>query len=75
MSDNTRPDRMERGVRFGCGSLFGVVLGIGVAAQVVEPGWRAALIVVPAVLVCGLLAARWGDKFWDLVFDSFPWFV
>jgi hypothetical protein len=72
MSGAKPPGRLERGLRFGCGSVFGVVLGFLIAAQFVHPGWHAALIILPIVVGCGLAAARWGDEFWRVVIDSFP---
>ena len=75
MSDTRRSDRFERRLRFGCGSVFGVVLGVVIAAQIVRPDWSAAVVILPIGIGCGLLAARYGDAFWHVVIDSFPWFV
>jgi hypothetical protein len=67
------PDRAEIGIRFGCGTLFGILAGLAVAMRVVRPGWHAMIVIVLVAPVCGLLAARLGDAFWDFVLDSWPW--
>jgi hypothetical protein len=68
-------DRFEKRLRFGCGSVVGVVLGFVVAAQIVRPDWSAAVVIVPIAIGCGVLAVRYGDPFWRIVMDCFRWFA
>lgn len=67
MADTRRSDRFERRLRFGCGSVLGVVLGVVVAAQLVRPDWSAVVVILLLGVGCGLLAARYGDAFWQIV--------
>jgi uncharacterized membrane protein HdeD (DUF308 family) len=59
------PDAFENRVRFVCGLVFGV--GSGLVAATRWP-FASALFLVLFVggyaVVCGLLAMRWGDRFW-----------
>jgi hypothetical protein len=60
-----QPDAFEKKVRFVFGFVFGV--GSGAAAAVRYPFASPAaigLIVVGYAATCGLLAVRWGDRFW-----------
>jgi hypothetical protein len=58
------PDRLERGIRFGCGVLFGGVLAaVLVLTRLVPWPWSLA-VAVPFVLWSGYAALRWGDEFW-----------
>jgi hypothetical protein len=70
-----QPDRAELGIRFGCGTVFGIVVGLAVAMHTVRPGWRAIIVIGVVAPVCGLLAARLGDAFWRFVLDSWPWLI
>ena len=71
------PDRMEKGLRFGCGGLLGLV----VALYLMFRFWRAPTIegtlfwggLAVTVLVCGGLAVRYGDRFFEEVIDWFTW--
>jgi hypothetical protein len=39
----------------------------------VRPGWGAAATIALTALACGLLAVRYGDRFWRGVIDALPW--
>jgi len=55
----------EKRIRFGCGLLIGVVLGIMSAIYwSIANGWYFAALVAGVALVCGFLAMRYGDEFW-----------
>ena len=59
------PDRLEKGVRFGCGFLLGCLLAVG---SLLSSLWSAHQIVVCVLvvgLVCGFAAVRFGDTFWE----------
>jgi hypothetical protein len=75
MPETRQLDRFEKRLRFGCGSVVGVVLGFVVAAQIVRPDWSAAVVIVPIAIGCGALAVRYGDPFWRIVMDCFRWFA
>ena len=67
------PDRLEKGIRFGCGFLLGVATAIGALLTTL---WRLQSVVAACVLVgllCGYFAMRFGDRFWDFVLRWWPW--
>lgn len=58
-------DKGEKVTRFGCGFLFGVVFGGLLAARLFyENGYSAIAATVLLATVFGLLAMRFGDRFW-----------
>jgi hypothetical protein len=73
--DTGEPDEFELRVRFGCGCLVGVMLGF--AALVAWVGDISARAVVPAMLgggvAVGLLARRYGDRFWSALRSVLRW--
>jgi hypothetical protein len=59
------PDRLEKGVRFGCGTLFGLIIGFVWAIQsALDFAVSWILLPLALALVCGFLAAKYGDDFW-----------
>jgi hypothetical protein len=69
------PNPIGTGVRFGCGAVLGLIVGLYWAGQVwlFEVGPFLATIVVCA-LTCGWLATRFGLRFWEAV-ASLRWWV
>jgi hypothetical protein len=74
MNDDHRPDRAEKTIRFGCGFIF-----LGPAALFLflssypEHPW---LVVVAAIAVgaaAGVLAMRFGDRFWERIAPLLHW--
>jgi len=61
-----KPDRTEKGIRFGCGFAFGLFVGFLAAARYMyhSAGWLATVAFATALL-CGWLAMRCGDEFWE----------
>jgi hypothetical protein len=60
-----KTDAFELKVRFGCGALLGLAVGLGLCVSL----WPlstlgACLLVVVAVAACGAGAAKFGDRFW-----------
>lgn len=55
-------------VRFTCGAILGALAGIGLYAEWFpdDPGW---LVIPASALICGILAAIFGDRFWTGWFD------
>jgi hypothetical protein len=67
-----KPDSLEKRMRFGCGFLFGLVLGFFGTLRVMYKMmyWynSAGLVISIAVisaLICGWLALKYGDRFWQ----------
>ena len=59
------PDGLEKGLRLGCGALLGFALVGPFAINLWHPNMPAIWWTVAAgVLVCALLALRYGDRFW-----------
>jgi hypothetical protein len=63
---------MEEGLRFGCGALLGVFIGLAVltraAAETFGGLWTCLGV---SMLICGLLAVRYGDEFFKGFSDWF----
>lgn len=60
-----RPDAFEMKVRFACGALLGLAIGLGMCVSLSPLGALGACILVGLVVVaCGICAARFGDNFW-----------
>ena len=60
-----RPDAFEMRVRFCCGALLGLLVGLGLCVRLWPLGFVAMCALVSiAVVACGMGAARLGDRFW-----------
>jgi len=60
------PDAFEKKVRFGCGFVFGMVAsGLSATVLLVANGYYYAGLIVLSGLVYGVLAMRYGDRFWS----------
>ena len=68
-----KPDRTEKGIRFGCGFVFGLVVGLFTALTWIIDSWSIAVIALIAAVVCGLLAERCGDAFWRSLRNWWYW--
>ena len=68
------PDRLEKGIRFGCGFLFGC-LGVLASSFVytITNGHYLAAICLGFGILFGFLAMRLGDEFWFNIFPWWPW--
>jgi uncharacterized membrane protein YccC len=65
-----QPDALERRIRFGCGSLLGLILGFAIALNWFVHGWGVFLLLLAShALICGWLATRYGDRFWHRIAD------
>ncbi len=68
------PNRLEKGVRFGCGGLLGLCLGIYYAFHYHQGSLGGILsIILALILLCGILAARYGDQFWEKFLKNRLW--
>lgn len=61
-----KPDRFEKSIRFGCGSLLGLLLA---THMLLRSYFRIDMFnyifAIFIVLLFGLLAMKYGDQFWD----------
>jgi hypothetical protein len=72
--DDHVPDRVEKRIRFGCGFLFGGLLGFFVAVRSIAENAGAVLAVALGIaVVCALLAVRYGDRFWYALREWLDW--
>ena len=71
---STRRIETERGIRFGCGTFFGMLFGLIVVAiwQPDNPLLFVSIIVIPLFL-SGFLALKTADPFWERLADLWPW--
>ena len=67
-------DRTEKGIRFGCGFVFGLLLfGVSSIWFVYEdPGLHVSAVLI-ASIAFGLAALRFGDAFWRWFARWFSW--
>lgn len=64
-SDRKNDNQAEFTARFGCGFIFGIFLAIALGLLADAPTVAALLgIIFISAVVCGLLSAAFGDKFW-----------
>jgi hypothetical protein len=63
------PDRLEKGIRFGCGFSFGVVFLIGCFLKSLWDVHRILAVCVLGGLVFGYVAMRAGDAFWESLLE------
>lgn len=72
MDDELKPDGVEKGIRFGCGFLFGgLILFFALARDffsTASPFW---IVLGVGAFICGLLAIRHGDRFYQGILDFF----
>lgn len=74
MDDGPPPDGVEKSLRFGCGFLFGGVIVFFAFARVAfNAHWPFWVAVGLGALPCGLLAIRYGDRFYHGIMDLFRW--
>ena len=65
VSTGPPPDPGERALHFGCGALFGLIIGIGACLGQVDASGLQLLIIAGAMLAFGLAAMFGGHRFWD----------
>ena len=64
------PDRFENSLRFGCGGIFGAGVGMIVWLQVLpldSSAYTVLTCIILFVVVSGLLAVRFGDRYWEAI--------
>jgi hypothetical protein len=71
---NEKQDTTTLGIRFGCGSLLGIVSGLSFAMHTFEPSTRNTIIACVVFMVLfGALAVRYGDRFWERISSYISW--
>ena len=65
------PDTLEKSIRFGCGTVFGILIALYSTRRI----WldnQATVVILTAVvaIVSGVLAVRYGDRFWHFFFSG-----
>ena len=69
------PDGLGKSIRFGCGALFGAVLGASTFLALLPAKWYLIALAAGGVaLLCGFLAMHWGDDFWSWIAEHHWWF-
>jgi hypothetical protein len=74
MADERPPDGLERGLRLGCGAVFGLVAGIWIALQcnLFESWFISAAAIATSAILCAVCAVKYGDRFWVELL-GWPW--
>jgi uncharacterized membrane protein len=66
--EDQEPSNTEKVTRIGCGALFGVFSGIYLAFRLtLSSSGMTVAVIVGAVLICGFLAFKYGDEFWQAI--------
>jgi len=74
MDDAPPPDGLEKGLRFGCGTIFGgLLLFFALARNAFRFGSPFWIAVGGGALVCGFLAMRFGDRFYRGIGNFLRW--
>ena len=68
------PDTFEKGIRFGCGSLVGLAMGSAILFRwwFINEGYEWAtfsIVLLAHMAICGWLATRFGDRYWERLKD------
>ena len=65
MNGKRAPDQLEKGIRLGFGLLAGAILGVpGAVYSVADDLLTCLLLGAGMALLFGVLAVRYGDRFW-----------
>ena len=65
MTGERAPDQLEKGIRFGCGLVAGAILGVlGALSTLADGLFTCVLLGAGTALLFGVLALRYGDRFW-----------
>lgn len=67
-----KPDGIEKGIRFGCGGLLGLIIGGGISFRFFyNSGFVVIGLSVCCFLVAGYFASKKGDHFYDIFHKYF----
>lgn len=70
---NEKPDATEKNIRFGCGAIFGFLLGFDFVYFVFSTLTASFVVGILAAIIFGILAVRYGDRFWERLTNWIPW--
>jgi hypothetical protein len=71
---NEKPDRTTKGIRFGCGALLGLLLGLSLVIYLIELTTRITIVACLFFMVIfGLLSVRYGERFWEKISGILWW--
>ncbi len=63
-----QPDKTEKGICFGCGAIFGLVVGFLTAAKFAGVDLASTIAITIVVsLSLGLLSMKYGSRFWEVI--------
>lgn len=69
------PNKTEKGIRFGCGFILGLILGgLGAAKMFYDSGNTIVAVTLFVALFLGLAATHFGDSFWQSLKHWVWWF-
>lgn len=69
------PDNMEKGIRFGCGFIFGLMVGgVFLAFTLIDSDNGSIAAVIGLGFACALLSLRYGGVFWRVISKCLIWF-
>jgi hypothetical protein len=69
LSNENKPDKLEMGIRFGCGGLLGAAIGFSFIIELFPNRYAIFVFCIAGAMLCGLLAMRYGDRFWHIIKD------
>jgi hypothetical protein len=64
-NDEWPPLPGERRVRFGCGALTGIAVGVSIMFEEATSVWTTVVLCLGLAVVLGMAAALFGDRFWS----------
>ncbi len=67
---SNEPDGFEKKIRFGCGGLFGLVVGFYSVSRLFltsDEIIKFSIVMIFSVYICGYMAMKQGDKFWHSI--------
>lgn len=68
------PEWVAAAIRFTFGAVFGLIVGAGGFLFIPSHFWYLTVgVMVVLTIVCGFLAARYGDGFWESLSSWFRW--
>ena len=65
----SEPDTLEKIIRFICGVIFGLLISVNLVGYIIvfESTYISVLIIFAVSFVCGFLAMKKGDSFWESI--------
>lgn len=70
---NEKPDATGKIIRFGCGAIFGFLLGFDFVYFGFSMLSASLIVGIVAAIIFGILALRYGDRFWERLTNWIPW--